>query len=417
MSKEKLFLVQINGRDHPGLTKEISGLLGEYNADILDIGQSVIHDTLALGLLISLDGDVNVPELMLKLETHFEPLPIALSLQEISLTEYESWVKEQGKHRYIVTLLSKKLSANNLKAVSEVITRNELNIETIKRLSGRVSLSGIESNGFSSASAGECIELSLRGKPENISELRKAFLEVASELEVDIAFQMDTAYRKNRRLVVFDMDSTLIEAEVIDELAKVAGVGDKVAKITESAMRGEIDFKESFALRLSFLKGLPESKLLDIAENLKLTEGARQLIETLNVLGYKTAIVSGGFNYFGEFIKNKLNMDYVFANNLEIEEGMVTGRVSGVVVDAERKAELLKEIAQKEKINLQQVIAVGDGANDLKMLASAGLGIAFRAKPLVKQSAKQAISTFGLDGILYLMGVADKEREELLIDV
>lgn len=416
MKTQSVYLIQINGRDHPGLTKDMSRILGDYGADVLDIGQSVIHDTLALGILLALDSEKNVAHLIESLQAHFSNLPITVSWQAISLDDYQAWVGEQGKNRYIVTLLSKKMSARNLQAVSEVITRNGLNIETIKRLSGRVSLAqGSEVKQKQNIkNTSECIELSLRGEPKDKNELRQTFLRVAGEHDIDIAFQMDNAFRRNRRLVVFDMDSTLIEAEVIDELAKRAGVGEQVMKITESAMRGELDFKESFTRRLALLKGLDESCLQEIAQNLKLTDGAERLISTLRVLGYKTAIISGGFIYFGNFIREKLGMDYLFANQLEIVDGKLSGKVCGEVIDANKKAELLKELAIKEKINLQQVIAVGDGANDLKMLSVAGLGIAFRAKPLVRESAKQSLSTFGLDGILYLMGIAEKDIEELL---
>lgn len=410
MSDHKIYLIQINGRDHQGLTKDISRILASYNADVLDIGQSVIHNTLALGLLVAVHHSVREADLLSELKNHFEGAPIEVSWKEVSDEKYQAWVNEQGKNRYIVTLLSKRMSAKNLQAVSEVITRNGLNIETINRLSGRVALNTKQV----SKQSAECIELSLRGKPIDKNEMRKSFLNIAGELDIDIAFQMDSAFRRNRRLVVFDMDSTLIEAEVIDELAKKAGVGEQVIAITESAMRGEIDFKESFTKRLALLEGLSETCLQEIANHLKLSEGAERLISTLRVLGYKTAIISGGFIYFGEYIKNKLGIDYVFANQLEIVDGKLSGRVCGDVIDATRKAELVKELAKKEKIHLQQVIAVGDGANDLKMLSTAGLGIAFRAKPLVKESAKQSLSTFGLDGILYLMGIAEKDIEELL---
>ncbi len=409
MSTHQIFLIQINGRDHQGLTKDVSHILGEYDADVLDIGQSVIHNTLALGILVAIPTNKNVQGVMEALEAYVSDAPVEVSWKSISDEKYQSWVSEQGKNRYIVTLLSRKMSARNLQAVSEIITENELNIETITRLSGRVSLSD-ENKSLTP----ECIELSIRGKPASRIELRNSFLNIASQLDIDIAFQMDNAFRRNRRLVVFDMDSTLIEAEVIDELAKHAGVGEQVAAITESAMRGELEFKESFTKRLALLEGLEESCLQDIANNLKLSEGVEKLISTLKVLGYKTAIISGGFEYFGNYIKKKLGMDYVFANQLETIDGKLSGKVRGEIIDAERKAELLKELAEKENINLQQVIAVGDGANDLKMLSTAGLGIAFRAKPIVKETAKQSISTFGLDGILYLMGIAEKDIQELL---
>jgi phosphoserine phosphatase len=257
-----------------------------------------------------------------------------------------------------------------------------------------------------------CIEFSVRGEPDDPQALRNEFLSVAQELNVDIAFQRDSLFRRNRRLAVFDMDSTLIEAEVIDELAKAAGVGEQVAAITERAMLGELDFRASFKERLALLKGLPESTLASVGANLRLTEGAETLFAELKRLGYKTAILSGGFSYFAKQLQTKLGIDYVFANELQIVDGKLTGVAVEPIVDAQRKADLLRELAAKEGLRLEQTIAVGDGANDLPMLGLAGLGVAFRAKPLVKQSAKQAISTLGLDGILYLLGFRDRDGND-----
>jgi phosphoserine phosphatase len=324
----------------------------------------------------------------------------------ISIDSYHTWVSGQGKARYIVTLLARKITAEQLAAVSRIVADNGLNIDGLNRLSGRVPLED-ENAGLGKA----CVEFSVRGEPANINSMRAEFLRLANELNMDIAFQRDDAYRRNRRVVCFDMDSTLIEHEVIDELAKAAGVGEQVSAITERAMLGELDFKQSFEARVALLKGLNASVLADIASSLKLSEGAENLVKTLKALGYKTAILSGGFTYFGQYLQHKLGIDYVYANDLEIVDGQVTGRVVGQVVDGQRKAELLREIAVKEGVRLEQVIAVGDGANDLPMLSIAGLGIAFRAKPLVRQNARQAISTLGLDGILYLLGVRDRDLE------
>jgi phosphoserine phosphatase len=301
-------------------------------------------------------------------------------------------------------LLVRKVHAEHISAVTELVAQHGLNIDKITRLSGRVPLN--EETEQSKA----CVEFSLRGELDDAQLVRRSLLELATTLNIDIAYQEDDMFRRNRRLVVFDMDSTLIEAEVIDELAKVAGVGDKVSAITESAMRGEIDFNQSFERRVALLKGLDENALELVAGQLKLTEGAETLMMTLKQLGYKTAILSGGFNYFGNKLREKLGFDYVYANELDIENGVVTGKVVGQVVDGNRKAELLKDIARRENVALEQVIAVGDGANDLPMLSIAGLGIAFRAKPLVKASARQSISNLGLDSILYLLGISDRER-------
>jgi len=257
------------------------------------------------------------------------------------------------------------------------------------------------------------VEFSIRGQPKNEDALRAALMLATHDHPIDIAWQRDNIYRRIRRLVAFDMDSTLIRHEVIDELAREAGVYDQVAAITESAMRGELDFNTSLTRRVALLKGLPESTFNRVADRLTLTEGAQRLIAALKSFGYKTAIISGGFAYFGRHLQKKLGgIDYVRTNDLEIENGKLTGRVKGEIINAQRKAQLLEEIAAQENIALQQTIAVGDGANDLPMLAAAGLGIAFHAKPLVAQSAKHKISTLGLDSILYLIGVRDRDLVE-----
>ena len=404
----EIILINISGSDRPGVTSTVTDILSRYQVNVLDIGQSVIHDTLSLGMVVEMPDRVDASPILKDLLFSCHEMHMAVRFTPINETDYESWVEHQGKDRYIVTLLARIISARQIAAITRIVASNGLNIDNINRLSGRISLEETTANQKA------CVEFSVRGVPKDISGMRAEFLKVANELGVDIAFQKDTAYRRNRRLVAFDMDSTLIEAEVIDELAKRAGVGEEVASITESAMRGEIDFTESFKRRVALLKGLDESVLADIAAHLPITEGAEQLINALRALGYKTAILSGGFTYFGEYLQNKLGIDYVHANELAIENGKVTGEVVGRVVDGQRKAELLREIAAIERLNLDQVIAVGDGANDLPMLGIAGLGIAFRAKPVVKETAEQAISNLGLDGILYLLGVRDRDSEELL---
>ncbi len=405
----EIILINISGSDKPGVTSTVTDILCRYQVNVLDIGQSVIHDTLSLGMVVEMPDEVDASPILKDLLFSCHEMHMTARFTPIDEKDYESWVEHQGKDRYIVTLLARIISAQQIAAITRIVASNGLNIDNINRLSGRISL---EENTDSQKA---CVEFSVRGVPKDIASMRAEFLQVANELGVDIAFQKDNAYRRNRRLVAFDMDSTLIEAEVIDELAKRAGVGEEVAAITESAMRGEIDFTESFKRRVALLKGLDESVLEDIAANLPITEGAEQLINALRALGYKTAILSGGFTYFGKYLQKKLGIDYVHANDLAIENGKVTGEVVGRVVDGQRKAELLKEIATIERLNLAQVIAVGDGANDLPMLGIAGLGIAFRAKPLVRQSAEQAISNLGLDGILYLLGVRDRDSEELLM--
>ncbi len=401
---KEILLINISGADKPGVTSAITAILAQYQANILDIGQAVIHDHLTMGLLVEIPEEFEASPVLKEVLFKAHELNLQVRFQPITEESYGTWVSQQGKDRHIVTLLARRITSEQIAEVTTVASKYGLNIDDISRLSGRVELD--EPNDQSKA----CVEFSARGTPENLAELRSAFMELSVRLDVDIAIQEDNAYRRNRRLVCFDMDSTLIEAEVIDELAKAAGVGDQVSEITEAAMRGELDFTESFARRMALLKGLDESVLENIAEQLPVTEGAERLISTLSKFGYKTAILSGGFNYFGRYLQKKLGIDYVYANELEVENGKVTGEVSGVVVDGARKAQLLRELAERENLSLEQVIAVGDGANDLPMLSIAGLGIAFRAKPLVKASAKQSISNLGLDGILYLIGFRDRDH-------
>lgn len=399
-----ILLINVFGDDQPGVTSSLTAELARHGAVVLDIGQAVIHDDLALGMLVALEREGNgTGALQEALRERAEALSVRVRFEAIEHSRYQQWVDQQGKPRHMVTLLSRRVTAEQIAELTAVTVRHGLNIDLINRLSGRVPLEALDRH--SSA----CVEFSVRGAPADPDALRADLLELSTRLEVDIAFQKDTPHRRNRRLVCFDMDSTLIEAEVIDELARAAGVGDRVAAITEAAMRGELDFRESFAQRLALLEGLDESVLADIARGLRLTEGAEKLIATLKKLGYKTAILSGGFEYFGRYLQQRLGIDYVYANELEIVDGKVTGQVAGEVVDGERKARLLRELAAREGITAEQVIAVGDGANDLPMLNAAGLGIAFRAKPLVKASAEHAISTLGLDAILYLLGFRDRE--------
>lgn len=398
----ELILINVTGPDRPGITSSLTEILGRHEATILDVGQSTIHHYLSLGILIRTDAMRSgfiLKELLFKAAE----LNLIARFTPLAPEDYEKWVSMQGKSRWIITMLGRRLTADHIAVLTAEVARQGLNIENIKRLTGRISLKrdvGPKSK--------TCIEMAVRGNPADRSDISRRFLEIASTHNVDISFQEDNVFRRTRRLICFDMDSTLIETEVIDELAIRAGVGDRVKEITERAMRGEIDFIESFTERVSLLKGLDVRVMQDIAEKLPFTEGLERMMTVLKRAGYKTAILSGGFTYFGNYLKQKFGFDYVYANELEVgPDGKLTGRYIGDVVDGRRKAELLRLLAQVENVNIAQTIAVGDGANDLPMLATAGLGIAFHAKPKVKATAEQSLSTIGLDGVLYFLGFKD----------
>ena len=403
----EIILLNIQGTDKPGLTSSLSKILATYNVNILDIGQAVIHNNLDLGILFEVPPHAESSPILKDLLYKGYEVGSKIAFRPITEEDYNDWVDHQGKGRYNITLLGRKISAAQISEVSNIIYEQQLNIDKISRLSGRVRLN------HNSPKTRACVEFSVRGTVDDDDKMKSQLLEVSRKQEVDIAFQKDNIYRRTRRLVCFDMDSTLIQTEVIDELAYKAGKGEEVSKITESAMKGELNFSESLIKRVSLLKGLDEIVMKDIAENLPITEGAERLFKVLKQYGFKTAILSGGFTYFGKYLQNKLNIDYMFANQLEIENSKLTGRTLGEIVDGQRKADLLRKIAFKEDIHLQQVVAVGDGSNDLPMINIAGLGIAFHAKPLVKKNAQHSISTIGLDAILFLMGFRDRDVDLL----
>ncbi len=405
---QDVILITVSGEDKPGLSTSLLSILAQYEAKILDIGQAVIHSTLSLGILTQVPEGVPWATVARELLFRAYELDLKIKFRPITLEEYNEWTSAQGKDRHIITLLGGVLNADHMARLTRIIRDHDLNIDVITRLSGRIPLD------TDLRPTMACVEFSVRGTPRDMTAMRGEFLALTHEMGVDIAFQVDNIYRRNRRLVVFDMDSTLVQAEAIDEMAAAAGVSETVASVTAAAMAGDIDFQESLVQRLSALKGLDEAVLAEVAERIPLTDGAERLIDILKHLGFKIALISGGFTYFAKHLQQKLGIDYVYANELEIVDGKLTGNIVGDIIDAQRKAEIVREIAKKEDIRLAQVVAVGDGANDLPMLAEAGLGIAFRAKPLVRETARQALSTVGLDGILYLIGVRDRETLDRL---
>lgn len=387
-------LVTVTGRDRPGVTATLTGILAAQGAALHDIEQVVVHEQLTLCLLVGLPRSRDVLKELL-----FAAKELGMELEFNPVTDGPEKEQPPQGQMYVITAIGPALGANNIHAIASTLAAEGANIEKISRLS-EGSLASVEIHA----------RLPDSGDPER---LKRSLLAQAMRASFDVSLQREGLYRRSKRLVVMDMDSTLIRIEVIDELARAAGVGPQVAQITERAMQGEMDYDESLRQRVSLLKGLDVKVLDQIAADLPLTEGAETLVRVLKRLGYRIAVISGGFSRAADALKRRLSLDYAFSNNLEIEQGKLTGKVVGPIVNANRKAELLELIAQLEGVVLDQVIAVGDGANDILMLERAGLGIAFRAKSKLREAADTSLSGAGLDAILYLLGISAREIREV----
>jgi len=409
VSQPAVILMHVSGDDRPGITARLTAVLAEHDVQMLDMNQAVIHRTMLLGMLVRLPDDAgDTSPVLQRLRDEAHAMDLQLRTTTVDEEAYHAWVDRQGLPRFILTLLAPRISAAQVAAVSKAVADAGLTIAVITRLTGRPSLR----SGDDPRRA--CIEMALRGHIDDEAALRATLLRVSRENRIDIAWQRDNAYRRNRRLVAFDMDRVLVQQEVLHELAREKGddVAEQDARLLDAALAGEMPVKQALKQRVANLEGLPVAALDRVYDRLELTEGAERLIHHLKRFGYKTAMISGSFEFFAERLKQRFGIDYHAANKLEAAGGELTGRLVGQTVTGKRKADLLRGIASIERIDMEQVIAVGDGPNDLPMLASAGLGIAFHAPSRVQDSARYKISTLGLDSILYLIGVRDRDLDD-----
>lgn len=396
-NSDDFIVITVNGPDAPGIVSSITSILSENAVKIIDIEQIVIRKLILLSMMLDLRESKGGQISLLK-DLLLEAKRLNVEL-DFKIASYDEHLEHDNNFMYAVTCLGEEITAQVVAQISNAIYSENVNIERITQLSqGELS----------------CIEMIVEtDKTINVQDMTRKLLSISSDFGVDIAVQKENIFRRSKRLVVMDMDSTLIQVEVIDELAKSAGHGEEVSGITSRAMNGELSFNESLNKRVELLRGLDENILDEIYHNIPFTPGAKKLVKILKKLGYKTAVISGGFTFFTDRLKNELGLDYAFANELEIKEGKLTGKVLGEIINGEFKAKILEDIANQEDITLDQVVAIGDGANDLLMLDKAGLGIAFNAHKTVREKADYNISQKNLDSIIYLLGISEKEKNTI----
>jgi phosphoserine phosphatase len=392
-------VIHVSGVDRPGVTARLTEIVAEENAQLVDIGQSVLHGYLTLSAILDIPGESNALRKIL-----FAASELGLRL-EVSAFSPASPRPAEGGPGLCVTVLGPLADGLAVARITRSMAALGMNILEIRSLSEH-GLGGIELIAdLGPASSFAHLDL---------AEIRGKFLALGSELGVDLAVQRDDIYRRNKRLVCMDVDSTFVKGELIDELAGLAGVKDQVSEITARAMRGELDFKAALAARVKLLEGLPFERAGELARKFELTPGAERFVRTLKSLGYRVGLVSGGFDFFVDDLKNRFGLDFAFSNELEVKDGVVTGRVLGTIVDGERKAQLLRDTAKVYKVRLEQTVAIGDGANDMLMLKTAGLGIAFRAKAPLQKVADMSLNHHeSLDTLLFLMGFHQRDLNSM----
>ncbi len=393
MEKISKVLIHVTGSDYPGILAKLTSLFEIKEVAILDVQQTTSLKQLSLSLLLGIPIN-SALEILRKIHQIIREGRLMIDMN--ILDEGENFRREPLR-KFALTILSERIKTSYFNSLVQIIAKYTMNIERMNQLAnGKL----------------QCIELIISMHEnvfQNFDATSRFFFQKALEHGFDLAIQPENFLRNSKRLIVMDMDSTLIQQEVIDELADIAHVKDKVASITKKAMEGELDFNKSLKERVRLLKGLEEKDLENVKNNITFTSGADLLVSFSKKMGFKIGVISGGFTYFTSFVHEKLDLDYNFGNKLEVKEGKLTGNIIGEVVDRKKKAEILKNLAAQEKINLEQTVAIGDGANDLDMLSTAGLGIAFNAKLKVREKTKAFLSLPDLASVLFLLGVSEEE--------